>query len=172
MKATMFISKVIVLVTLFLSVCGWASAANSNDDERKFINNDVLKDGKVVSREVYELEEGSSALSPVKKFEYAYDEAQQLKEKTTHKWNSSSMKWVKESLLSISRTGTETIVEYALWVPNKRVFSPSDKFVYVTNSEDNMITQYSYKMNKRTKEWELQKSAKVPTIDNIFAKAE
>nr|WP_320058106.1 DUF3836 domain-containing protein [uncultured Bacteroides sp.] len=172
MKATMFISKVIVLVTLFLSVCGLASAANSNDNERNFINNDVLKDGKVVSREVYELEKGSSALSPVKKFEYAYDETKQLKEKTTYKWNSSSVKWEKVSLLSISYTGTETIVEHALWMPGKKVFSPSDKFVYVTNVEDNMITQYSYKMNKRTKEWELQKSAKVSTLDNIFAKAE
>lgn len=172
MKATMFISKVILLVTLFLSVCGLASAANSKDGERNFINNDVLKNGKVVSREVYVLEKGSSALSPVKKFEYAYDETQQLKEKTTHAWNPSATKWVKESLLSISRTGTETIVEYSLWVPNKKEFSPSEKFVYVTNAENNMITQYSYKMNKRTKEWELQKSAKVPALDNIFAKAE
>ncbi|WP_071145533.1 DUF3836 domain-containing protein [Bacteroides ihuae] len=172
MKATMFINKVIVLVTLFLSVSGLASAANNNDGEKNFIYNDVLKDGKVVSREMYLLEKGTSALAPIKKCEYVYNEAKQLKEKTTYKWNSSAMKWEKESLLSISYTGTETIVENALWIPSKNVFSPSDKQVYVTSVENNMISQYNYKMNKRTKVWELQKSENAPTLENLLAKAE
>lgn len=172
MKATMFISKVIVLVTLFLSVSGLASATNSNDGEKNFIYNDVLKDGKVISREMYLLEKNSSTLSPIKKCEYVYDEMQQLKEKTTYKWNSSAMKWEKESLLSISYTGTETIIENALWIPSKKVFSPSDKLVYATSVENNMISQYNYKMNKRTKAWQLQKSEKTPKLENLFAKAE
>ena len=172
MKATMYINKVIVLVTLFLSVSGLASAANNNDGEKNFIYNDVLKDGKVVSREMYLLEKNSSALSPIKKCEYVYDEIQQFKEKTTYKWNSSAMKWEKESLLSISYTETETIVENALWIPSKKVFSPSDKRVYATSIENNMISQYNYKMNKRTKVWELQKSENAPTLENLLAKAE
>ena len=56
MKTTLFISKVIVSVTLLLSACGMASAANSNKGgERSFIYNDSLKEGKVVVREIYAL---------------------------------------------------------------------------------------------------------------------
>ena len=43
----------------------------------------------------------------------------------------------------------------------KKGFLPSQKYVYVTNNDMNLVTQYCYKMNKHTSQWELQKKAVV-----------
>ena len=88
MKTTLFISKVIVSVTLLLAACGMASAANSNKGgERSFIYNDSLKEGKVVVREIYALNKASYSMLPVKMNKYKYDLNGELAEKVTYKWN-------------------------------------------------------------------------------------
>ena len=170
MKTTLFISKVIVSVTLLLAACGMASAANSNKGgERSFIYNDSLKEGKVVVREIYALNKASYSMLPVKMNKYKYDLNGELAEKVTYKWNPAKVKWVEESKMNISRHTDETVVEYGEWISSKKGFLPSQKYVYVTNNDTNLVSQYCYKMNKHTSQWELQQKAVVSKIEDIFA---
>lgn len=169
MKTKTFISKVVLSTILFLSVCGMASAGINAAGDDNFINNDVTKDGKVISREIYKQDQSTGTLSPIRKYEYEYDALQQLTKKIAYDWNSIETKWEKASLLSITRNLSETSIEMAEWVNKKQGFSPTSKFVYVTNPEKKLVTQYTYKMNKRTKEWELQKSTQSSKVPEIYA---
>ena len=100
---------------------------------------------------------------------YKYDLKGELAEKVTYKWNPAKVKWVEESKMNISRHTDETVVEYGEWISSKKGFLPSQKYVYVTNNDTNLVTQYCYKMNKHTSQWELQKKAVVSKIEDIFA---
>ena len=51
----------------------------------------------------------------------------------------------------------------------KESFSPSEKYIYITNSDNQLIAQYAYKMNSRTNQWILEKDALVPIYENIYA---
>ncbi|MDD3210860.1 DUF3836 domain-containing protein [Bacteroides graminisolvens] len=133
------------------------------------IYNDSLKEGKVVVREIYALNKASYSMLPVKMNKYKYDLNGELAEKVTYKWNPAKVKWIEESKMNISHHTDETVVEYGEWISSKKGFLPSQKYVYVTNNDTNLVTQYCYKMNKHTSQWELQKKAVVSKIEDIFA---
>lgn len=160
MKANGIFSKVLVLTAMVI-VCGFASA-----QEKDFIHNDVVENGKIKSREIYS-PSSSGILSPIKKYEFEYDSNMEVKTKTTFVWNVDKMKWMEDSQTSYGRNGMETTIEYAVWDKSKQSFIPSEKQVFV--KVDDVVTQYNYKMNKRSKEWELQKGSSKPGLDNIFA---
>ena len=142
MKTITFFKRVLASAAL-VSVCGFACATNNG---KQFVHNDTMEKGRLVCREIYSMDNPvSGILSPVKMHKYSYDTDHQRTVKSTYTWNVFKNAWEKES------------------------FSPSEKYIYITNSNNQLIAQYAYKMNSRTNQWILEKDALVPIYENIYA---
>lgn len=166
MKTIIFFKRVLASAAL-VSVCGFACATNNG---KQFVHNDTMEKGRLVCREIYSMDNPvSGILSPVKMHKYSYDTDHQKTVKSTYTWNVFKNAWEKESLTVVSRYETETSVEYSVWNKEKESFSPSEKYIYITNSDNQLIAQYAYKMNSRTNQWILEKDALVPIYENIYA---
>lgn len=159
MKQFSSFAKMMVACMLLLASGSLMAAVNENN-----IHNDVVENGKVVSREVFEKSD-SGILTPVKKYNFDYNLNNEMTQKVVYKWDSRKSKWTEESQTIYTYLGNELTMEYHVWDKSSETFVPTEK--QVTSSDGNTVTRISYKMNKRTNTWEPLKNGKGHSFDTF-----
>ncbi|GEM_PF-294155 len=148
-----------MMVACMFMLAGGSLMAAVNDSN---IHNDVVENGKVMSREVFRKSD-AGILTPVKKYVFDYNLNNEISQKVVYKWDSRNNKWTEDSQTLYTYLGNEMTMEYHVWDKSSKSFVPTEK--QVTSNNGNSVTQISYKMNKRTNTWEPLKDGKGHSFD-------
>lgn len=157
MKQFSSFAKMMVACMFMLAGSSLMAAVNDNN-----IHNDVVEEGKVMSREVFEKSD-SGILTPIKKYVFDYNVNNEMTQKVVYKWDSRNNKWAEDTQTLYTYLGNELTMEYYVWNKSSDSFVATEKQV-ITN-DGNSVTQISYKMNKRTNSWEPLKNGKGHSFD-------
>ncbi|WP_455671875.1 DUF3836 domain-containing protein [Phocaeicola sp.] len=144
MKTTRFFQ------TMMVVVFAMASVFTMNAAEPTKVTNVEMDNGRVSAKIVY-LQEGQY-LTPDFRFEFTYNDKDQVTEKKALKWN--GLKWVNYYCITVTYTATEAHLQYALWDKKSREFRPTEKYVYQIDEAGKFLAQYSYRMDEDNS-WQL-----------------
>ena len=120
MKTTGFFKVMMVIVFVM------ASVLTMNAAESEKITNVEMDNGRISAKVVYQQE--GNYLTPDFRFEYAYNDKNQIIEKKALKWDGS--KWMNYYCITVTYTDAEAHIQYSMWDKKSRHFQPTEKYVY------------------------------------------
>lgn len=144
MKTTGFLKVMMVIVFAM------ASVLTMNATEPTKVTNVEMNNGQVSAKVVYQ--QDGQYLTPNFRFEFAYNDENQIIEKKALKWNGSE--WVNYYCITVTYTATEAHLQYALWDKKSRKFRPTEKYVYQIDEAGKFLAQHLYKMDGENS-WQL-----------------
>lgn len=157
MKATL-LKSVAVIALVFAGVFN----ANLNAGN-KFVSNDEVKDGVVVSKIIYRYD---GYLHNHIKYNYTYDVLGQVTSKETYKWNESISQWMPSCKLNYTYNENDIVVELYKWDSVKKEYSkPKARNVYELDETNLPVALVSYNWNERDNRWKI--SDNIPVDQNV-----
>lgn len=118
MKKSVFTKGVLALIALFVG-----SLAISASSPRNYIYDTKEENGKVISKVIFLQDEG--LLSKEVKYEFAYNEAGKVTQKTAYRWDKKAESWEPFYLTTYTYNTDNSEIHsvYAMWNKSKKDFS-------------------------------------------------
>lgn len=139
-----------IFKVMMMVVFAMATVFTTNATEPTKVTNVEMDNGRVSAKVVYQ--QDGQYLTPNFRFEYAYNDKDQIIEKKALKWNGSE--WLNYYRITVTYTATEAHMQYAVWDKKSREFHLTEKYVYQLDEAGEFLAQYSYKMDKENR-WQL-----------------
>ena len=116
MKAMNFIKTLLVIVTVFIANATISAAKLNNN----LIYNAEEVDGVKVAETVYKMD--NNLLTKYMKYNYKYDENNQMTENLSQKWNAENNSWVNDLKICYTYDNKSVTTEYYKWNSKKGTF--------------------------------------------------
>ena len=120
MRTTGF-SKVMIAI-----VFAMASVLTMNAAGPEKVTNVEMDNGRISAKVVYQ--QKGNYLTPDFRFEYAYNDKNQIIEKKALKWDGS--KWMNYYCITVTYMNAEAHIQYFMWDKKSQHFQPTEKYVY------------------------------------------
>lgn len=161
MKATLL--KAVVCVTLVFA--GVLNADLKAQD--KFVTNDVMTGEQVTSKIIYRYD---NVLYRYLKYDFKYDNQNNMVEKEAFKWNASTENWVPYYKINVAYTFDQVVMNYAKWNEKEKAYNgEQEKSVYELDALNVAVAYQNYKKNDYKKEWKIVEDLKFAPVDVLQA---
>lgn len=112
--------------TMMIVVFAMASVLTMNAAGPEKVTNVEMDNGRMSAKVVYQQE--GNYLTPDFRFEYAYNDMNQIVEKKALKWDGSQ--WMNYYCITVAYTDSEAHIQYSMWNKKSQHFQPTEKYIY------------------------------------------
>ena len=153
---TNLIKRMICILLFSIAIVQFSNARNTIKYPSYTYSNQGAKE-LAETQIISQVDRTGKYLSPLLKYEFTYDDKNQLLSKEAFRWNIFRQIWEQSFHLKFSYQENTVTAEYARWDYHKKSYQPyTQKAVYKINN-DTFTTYSFYIRNSSTDEWILEK---------------
>lgn len=167
MKTTSFITAIIVALSLLASNNIFAANEEGKTNENKYVYDTQMVDGHINTRTVYKVTK-ENTLSPYIKHEYNYTNNGKVSEKKTLYWLNEEKEWKEVAIYNFTYSDNTCNIELSVWNGKKNKMLKSRRYIYSTDSENNLTMSISFDWDSKNDGWK-ETDNETPEMPNPLA---